>query len=146
MPGHFRRRQGLAEQIPLHLIATPGPQKVELRMCLHPLGNDDQAQAMRHDNDGLHDGRIVRIMGKIRHKGLVNLQIVEREVLEIAERRQAPSEIIAGGHVEADVRRVVRLIDGAEYKRRQAAPGLKITTKAFGVGRRIPVAQRWREI
>lgn len=68
--------------------------------------------------------------------------ILERYVV----RQQAPSEIIAGGHVEADVRRVVRLIDGAEYKRRQAAPGLKITTKAFGVGRRIPVAQRWREI
>jgi hypothetical protein len=43
------------------------------------------------------------------------------------------------------VRRVVKLIDGAEYKRRQAAPGLKVTTKAFGVGRRIPVAQRYRE-
>jgi NAD+ synthase (glutamine-hydrolysing) len=55
-------------------------------------------------------------------------------------------EIIAAGFAEADVRRVVRLIDGAEYKRRQAAPGLKITTKAFGVGRRIPIAQRWREI
>jgi NAD+ synthase/NAD+ synthase (glutamine-hydrolysing) len=32
-----------------------------------------------------------------------------------------------------------------EYKRRQAAPGLKVTTKAFGVGRRIPIAQRYRE-
>ena len=55
-------------------------------------------------------------------------------------------ELINGGFAEADVRRVVRLIDGAEYKRRQAAPGLKVTTKAFGVGRRIPIAQRWREI
>jgi len=41
---------------------------------------------------------------------------------------------------------VVRLIDGAEYKRRQAAPGLKVTTKAFGMGRRIPIAHRWREL
>ncbi len=61
-------------------------------------------------------------------------------------RQQAPDEIIHGGHAEKDVRRVVKLIDGAEYKRRQAAPGLKITTKAFGIGRRIPVAQKWREI
>ena len=68
--------------------------------------------------------------------------ILERYVV----RQQAPGEIIAAGHPETDVRRVVRLIDGAEYKRRQAAPGLKITTKAFGMGRRIPVAQRWREI
>jgi hypothetical protein len=41
---------------------------------------------------------------------------------------------------------VVRLIDLSEYKRRQAAPGLKVTSRAFGVGRRQPVAQRWREI
>ncbi len=54
-------------------------------------------------------------------------------------------EIIAMGFDEATVKRVVRLIDGAEYKRRQAAPGLKITTKAFGVGRRIPIAQQYRE-
>jgi NAD+ synthase (glutamine-hydrolysing) len=39
---------------------------------------------------------------------------------------------------------VVKLIDGAEYKRRQAAPGLKVTSKAFGVGHRIPVAQQYR--
>jgi NAD+ synthetase len=56
------------------------------------------------------------------------------------------AEIIATGFSEADVRRVVRLIDASEYKRRQAAPGLKVTSRAFGVGRRQPVAQRWREI
>jgi len=38
---------------------------------------------------------------------------------------------------------IVRKIDLSEYKRRQAAPGLKVTTKAFGVGRRIPLAQRF---
>ena len=53
---------------------------------------------------------------------------------------------IAPGFDEATVRRVVRLIDFNEYKRRQAAPGLKVTSKAFGVGRRIPIAQRYREI
>jgi NAD+ synthetase len=55
------------------------------------------------------------------------------------------AEIIAAGFNEATVRRVVRLIDTSEYKRRQAAPGLKVTSKAFGVGRRIPIAQRYRE-
>jgi NAD+ synthase/NAD+ synthase (glutamine-hydrolysing) len=49
------------------------------------------------------------------------------------------------GYSEADARRVVHLIELNEYKRRQAAPGLKVTTKAFGVGRRIPIAQRYRE-
>ena len=55
------------------------------------------------------------------------------------------AEIIAAGFEEATVRRIVRLIDFNEYKRRQAAPGLKVTTKAFGVGRRIPIAQRYCE-
>jgi hypothetical protein len=49
------------------------------------------------------------------------------------------------GYPEAAVRQVIRLIDTNEYKRRQAAPGLKVTTKAFGVGRRFPIAQRYRE-
>jgi NAD+ synthetase len=59
---------------------------------------------------------------------------------------KAAAEIIRAGFDEATVRRVVRLIDVNEYKRRQAAPGLKVTSKAFGVGRRVPIAQRYREI
>jgi hypothetical protein len=39
--------------------------------------------------------------------------------------------------------RIVRLIDLNEYKRKQAAPGLKITGRAFGFGRRMPIAQRY---
>jgi len=37
------------------------------------------------------------------------------------------------------------MIDRSEYKRRQAAPGLRVTTKAFGMGRRLPLAQRFSE-
>ena len=54
------------------------------------------------------------------------------------------TEIVAGGFDESTVKRVARLIDLNEYKRRQAAPGLKVTSKAFGVGRRIPVAQKFK--
>ena len=43
------------------------------------------------------------------------------------------------------VRRVIRLVDRAEYKRQQAAPGLKVTSQAFGIGRRFPIAQRYSE-
>jgi NAD+ synthetase len=67
--------------------------------------------------------------------------ILEAYVVEA----KAPADIVKAGFSETDVRRIVRLIDSAEYKRRQAAPGLKVTSKAFGVGRRIPVAQRYRE-
>ena len=57
---------------------------------------------------------------------------------------RSSAEIIAAGFDESVVRKVVRLIDLSEYKRRQAAPGLKVTSKAFGVGRRIPIAQRYQ--
>ena len=56
------------------------------------------------------------------------------------------AEIVQSGRDEQTVRRIVRLINLNEYKRRQAAPGLKVTTKAFGVGRRVPVAQRHWEL
>ncbi len=53
-------------------------------------------------------------------------------------------EIVALGFDEAVVRRVVGLVDRAEYKRRQSAPGVKITDKAFGRDRRVPITNRWR--
>jgi NAD+ synthase (glutamine-hydrolysing) len=56
---------------------------------------------------------------------------------------KASAEIIAAGFDAETVNRVIRLIDLSEYKRRQAAPGLKVTSKAFGMGRRIPIAQRY---
>ena len=55
-----------------------------------------------------------------------------------------PAERIAADHgfdIET-VRRVIRMVDRAEYKRQQAAPGLKISPKAFGYGRRIPIAAK----
>lgn len=61
------------------------------------------------------------------------------------ERHQSIEEIVAGGFEEELVRSVVALVDNNEYKRNQAAPGLKITGKAFGSGRRIPIAQRFRK-
>ena len=55
------------------------------------------------------------------------------------------AEIVRLGFAKETVKQVIHLIDVNEYKRRQAAPGLKVTTKAFGVGRRFPIAQRYRE-
>ena len=43
------------------------------------------------------------------------------------------------------VQEIVNKVDRNEYKRQQAAPGLKVTTKAFGIGRRFPIAQRFSE-
>ncbi|MFE9958606.1 NAD+ synthase [Micromonospora sp. NPDC005299] len=53
--------------------------------------------------------------------------------------------LVASGHDPAVVDRVLRMVDTAEYKRRQSAPGTKISMKAFGRDRRLPVTNRWRE-
>jgi NAD+ synthase (glutamine-hydrolysing) len=53
--------------------------------------------------------------------------------------------VLAAGYDEAVVDKVLRLVDLAEYKRRQSAPGPKISLKAFGRDRRLPITNRWRE-
>ena len=53
-------------------------------------------------------------------------------------------EIVARGYDEALVRRIAGMVDRNEYKREQAAPGLKVTGRAFGMGRRLPLAQRYK--
>ncbi|MGP8246763.1 MAG: NAD+ synthase [Bryobacteraceae bacterium] len=63
-------------------------------------------------------------------------QILEMHV----EQSLSADEIIAGGFDEATVRRVVKLVRTAEFKRRQAAPVLKVTSRAFGTGWRMPIA------
>jgi NAD+ synthase (glutamine-hydrolysing) len=54
------------------------------------------------------------------------------------------TELIARGHDDATVRRIVRLVDVAEYKRRQSPLGIRISTKAFGRDRRVPITNRYR--
>ncbi len=66
--------------------------------------------------------------------------IVERYV----EREASTAQIVEQtGYDAALVLKIAKLIDRNEYKRRQAAPGLKVTGRAFGSGRRMPIAQRW---
>jgi NAD+ synthase (glutamine-hydrolysing) len=55
------------------------------------------------------------------------------------------SEIVAAGFDEDDVRRIVGLVDRAEYKRRQAPTGIKVTGRAFGRDRRMPITNRFSE-
>ena len=53
-------------------------------------------------------------------------------------------QLVARGLPAEDVDRVIRLVDLAEYKRRQQPPGIKITTRAFGRDRRLPITNRYR--
>ncbi|MGH8245281.1 MAG: NAD(+) synthase, partial [Gammaproteobacteria bacterium] len=67
--------------------------------------------------------------------------ILERYV----ERDESPDEIIKHGFDPETVRRVTGMVDRNEYKRRQAAPGIKISKRAFGRDRRYPITSRYRE-
>ena len=53
-------------------------------------------------------------------------------------------QLVNRGYPEEDVERVIRLVDLAEYKRRQSPPGIKITPRAFGKDRRLPITNRWQ--
>jgi NAD+ synthase (glutamine-hydrolysing) len=65
------------------------------------------------------------------------------QILELhVEQSQSAEEIVAQGFDEATVRRVLRLVRIAEFKRKQAAPFLKVTSRAFGTGWRMPIARQ----
>jgi NH3-dependent NAD+ synthetase len=67
---------------------------------------------------------------------------VDRVLRGYVEEQKDPREVIASGVERAVVEDVVRRIETSEYKRRQAVPVLKITSKAFGYGRQVPIAKR----
>jgi NAD+ synthetase len=58
------------------------------------------------------------------------------------EQHQPPEDIVAAGFDAATVDRVLRLVRAAEFKRKQAAPGLRVTDRAFGTGWRMPIASK----
>jgi NAD+ synthase (glutamine-hydrolysing) len=65
-------------------------------------------------------------------------------ILELyVERQLSAAEIMARGFAETTVRWIQRRVDLNEWKRHQAAPGLRVTSKAFGIGRRMPIVQRF---
>ena len=72
-------------------------------------------------------------------------EILDPILKAYAEDDRSFEEILAMGFERKTVERVMRLVDLSEYKRRQAPPGVKITTRAFGRDRRLPITNRYRE-
>lgn len=71
-------------------------------------------------------------------------EVLDAIIQEYVENYRTPEQIAAGRDLPlALVRRLIRRIDHSEYKRQQGAPGLKVSRKAFGMGRRLPIAQRY---
>ncbi len=72
-------------------------------------------------------------------------EILDAVLDDYVEKDMGHDALIAAGHDRELVERVIRLVDAAEYKRRQYPPGPKITPKNFGRDRRLPITNRWRE-
>jgi NAD+ synthase (glutamine-hydrolysing) len=69
--------------------------------------------------------------------------VLDRILEAYVERDESPADIAGDGISEDLVEEVIRMVDRAEYKRRQAPPGIKITPKAFGRDRRLPITNRF---
>jgi NAD+ synthase (glutamine-hydrolysing) len=70
-------------------------------------------------------------------------EVLDPILMGYVEQDLGPEELVAAGHDPKTVARVVELVDRSEYKRRQAPPGVKITPRAFGRDRRMPITNRY---
>lgn len=69
--------------------------------------------------------------------------VLDKVLYQYIERRQGPKEIIEMGIDEALVRRILKLVNTAEYKRNQFCPIIRVSSKAFGIGRRVPIVGKY---
>jgi len=83
--------------------------------------------------------------GQMDTDSLPPYEVLDALLDDYVEKDMGTAELIAAGHDPALVERVVRMVDAAEYKRRQYPPGPKISQKNFGRDRRLPITNRWRE-
>ncbi|MGI0490783.1 NAD+ synthase [Alkalinema pantanalense CENA528] len=81
--------------------------------------------------------------GQVDQDSLPPYDVLDDILARLVENHESAEQIIAAGFDRAVVQKIARLVKIAEFKRRQAAPGLKITDRAFGTGWRMPIAQRW---
>jgi len=71
-------------------------------------------------------------------------EVLDPLLIELVENDKTAFDLINAGHDEAIVKRIARLVDIAEFKRRQNPPGPRVTSKAFGRDRRMPITNRYR--
>lgn len=76
---------------------------------------------------------------------LPDYAILDEVLTEYVDHDRGYEELVAAGFDSALVARVIGLVDSAEYKRRQYPPGTKVSARAFGKDRRLPMTTRWRE-
>lgn len=83
--------------------------------------------------------------GQLDQDRLPPYPVLDEIITRYVELDQPIGEIVAAGFEEGTVRQVAGMVLGAEYKRRQGAPGPRITRRAFGRDRRYPITSGWRD-
>jgi len=83
--------------------------------------------------------------GQVDEDSLPPYELLDDILDDYVEHDRGAADLVAQGFNSATVERILQLTDAAEYKRRQYPPGTKISLKAFGRDRRLPVTNRWRE-
>ena len=91
-------------------------------------GNQEQVSALQLDQDSLPE-----------------YDLLDQILIYYIEQDWSIADIVATGYEEPVVRRVASMVLRNEYKRRQSAPGVRITSKAFGRDRRYPITSGWHE-
>ncbi|MEH1841998.1 MAG: NAD+ synthase [Nostoc sp.] len=81
--------------------------------------------------------------GQVDQDSLPPYEILDDILQRLIHNHQSAAQIVAAGHDPLIVGRVIQMVARAEFKRRQAPPGLKITDRAFGTGWRMPIASNW---
>ena len=135
--GGIRKGKDEAEPLDMRSQAEPGNESVERAMPLSPLfGNE------------IIPGNIISKApsaelkpGQVDQDSLPAYDVLDDILQRLIEHHESVAQIVAAGHDEVVVKRVVKLVRQSEFKRRQAAPGLKISDRAFGTGWRMPIAK-----
>ena len=84
--------------------------------------------------------------GQLDEDSLPPYEILDPVIQAYVEDDCSYAEMVDMGHDPAVVRQVITAVDRNEYKRRQAPPGVKITPRAFGRDRRLPIVNRYRQV
>ena len=117
-----------------------------LKTTVYPLARQLNAEA---DGARIPEGILTKAPsaelkpGQLDQDKLPPYELLDDILKRYIELDETAEQIVAAGLPADEVRRAVGMVDGAEHKRQQAPPVLKVTTRAFGAGRRMPIAQRY---
>ncbi len=148
--GSMTDAQQLARNLGIQLMTIPIEEtfRTSLRMLEPALGEGDPGLAAENLQARIRGNILTSAELRPNQKDVDSLppyEVLDPILKAYAEDDRSFGEMLAMGFEQKTVERVMRLVDTSEYKRRQAPPGVKITTRAFGRDRRLPITNRYRE-